>query len=109
MSAKNQKKFNFYKYVPLDKHIVWNAGPATRYADKLSIVSCHNAKQVPRSANIKVTRGTARLRAEPLSCNKTGTPVYLRRQSFLFTFSYKLASDGQTYTWINENKQTNKH
>lgn len=52
---------------------------------------------------MKVTRGTLRERADPLSCNKTGTPVYFKRQSFLFTFSYKLASDGQTYTW-NENK-----
>lgn len=83
-------------YSPLDKHIVWKEGPATRYADKLSIVSCHNAKHEPRSARINVTRGTARERAEPLSCSKTGTPVNFKRQSLLLTLSYKLASDGQT-------------
>lgn len=83
--------------LPLDKHIVWKDGPATRYADKLSIVSCHNAKHEPRSARMNVTRGTARDRAEPLSCSKTGTPVNFKRQSLLLlTLSYKLASDGQT-------------
>lgn len=85
--------------LPLDKHIVWNAGPATRYEDKLSILSCHNAKHEPRSANTNWTRGIARERAEPLSCNNTGTPVYFKRQSLLLARSYKLASDGQTYTW----------
>lgn len=100
-SVKNFCNFshNRYNYLPLDRHIVWNAGPATRYADKLSIVSCHSAKLEPRSAKMNVTRGTHRERAEPLSCNKTGTPVYFRRHSFLFTLSYKFANDGQTYTW----------
>lgn len=87
------------KHSPLDKHIVWKAGPATRYDDKLSMVSCQSAKHEPRSAKMNVTRGTARERAMPLSCNSTGTPVYFRRQLvLLLTDSYKLASAGQTYT-----------
>ena len=62
------------------------------------MVSFHKTKQVPRSANTKVTLGELRERADPLSYNKTGTPVYTRRQSFLRIPSYKFASEELTKT-----------
>lgn len=46
------------------------------------MVSFHNAKHVPRSASTNVTRGAHRLFAEPLSYISTGTPVYVKCQSF---------------------------
>ena len=62
------------------------------------MVSFHKTKHVIRSANTNVTLGELRERADPLSYNKTGTPVYTRRQSFLFIPSYKFAREELTNT-----------
>uniref|UniRef100_A0A8D8NJT2 (northern house mosquito) hypothetical protein n=1 Tax=Culex pipiens TaxID=7175 RepID=A0A8D8NJT2_CULPI len=64
------------------------------------MVSFQRAKQVPRSASTKLTRGVHRDRVQPLSCSSTGIPVYTRRQSSLPTLSYRLASDVLTYTSV---------
>lgn len=70
-----------------DKNMVWKAWPATLYADKLSIVSCHKVKQVPRSANKIWMRRLLRERVSPESNRTTGTPVYRNSHELSFDVS----------------------
>lgn len=63
-----------------DRNMVWNACPATLYDDKLSMVSCHNVKQVPRSANSIWILRLLRERVSPASRSTTGMPVYRNDQ-----------------------------
>lgn len=58
-----------------DKHMVWNAWPDTLYDVRLSIVSCHKVKHVPRSAKSIWIRRLFLDRVSPVSNRTTGTPV----------------------------------
>lgn len=83
-----------------DKNMVWNACPATLYEDRLSIVSCHNLKQLPRSASKIWIRRLLRERVSPVSSSTTGIPVYWSIQdgSLDESLQYRLAKDPQTKT-----------
>lgn len=84
----------------VDRHIVWNPWLDTLYEVRLSIVSCHRAKQVPRSTRSIWMRGLSLERVSPLSYSTTGIPVNFKSQLFSNDelCRYKLAIDPQTYT-----------
>lgn len=88
-----------------DKNMVWNACPATLYADRLSMVSCHKVKQVPLSARRILIRRLLRDRVSPESRSTTGMPVYrnVQEPSFDVSLRYKLASELHTKTWKTKN------
>lgn len=100
-AASEQSKLNPINWVwSVDKHMVWNPWLDTLYEVKLSIVSRHKAKHVPRSTRSIWIRGLSLDRVSPLSYSTTGIPVNLRSQLFSGDelCTYKLAIDPHTYT-----------
>lgn len=76
LAASTQSKLKPISFVwSDDKHIVWKAGPDTLYDVRLSIVSCHRVKHVPRSARRICILRLFRDRVSPVSSRTTGTPV----------------------------------
>ena len=84
-----------------ERCIVWKACPATLYELRLSIVSCHSVKQVPRSARTIWIRRLFRDLVSPLSRTSTGIPMWLSSHcpSFDVEPRYRFANDPHTNTW----------
>lgn len=102
-AASEQSKLNPINWVwSVDRHMVWNPWLETLYEVKLSIVSRHRAKHVPRSTRRIWMRGLSLDLVSPLSYSTTGIPVNFRSQldSGDELCTYKLAIDPHTYTCV---------